>query len=256
MTKIARKCLLLAVASLLVANAVRQERITVYLIGDSTMADKRPGAFPETGWGTPFKSFFNSSVTIDNRAVNGRSTKSFIEEGLWHRVEESLQPGDYVLIQFGHNDEVKEKVGRYTTPEQFKDNLRMFVSEARKKEAIPILLSPVARRKFDDAGNVVDTHPEYSPLVHHIAAETKTPFIDLDTKSRELLTRFGEEHSKYLFLQLKPGEHPNYPGGKNDNTHFSELGARLVAQIVLAEIVALRLNLRDRVVNHEKMKSP
>ncbi len=248
--------MLLVVAAVLIAANTRQKTITVYLIGDSTIADKRASAFPETGWGTPFKSFFDSSVVVDNRAVNGRSTKSFLEEGLWKKVVDRLQPGDYVFIQFGHNDEVKEKVGRYTTPDQFKDNLRLFVRETRANNASPVLLSPVTRRKFDSNGNVAETHPEYSGLVREVAAETNTPFIDLDTKSRELLARFGEEYSKYLFLQLAPGEHPNYPQGKDDNTHFSELGARLIAQLVLAEVLALPLELSDRIINRSKLKTP
>lgn len=230
-------------------------KITVYLIGDSTIADKRASAFPETGWGTPFKTFFDSSVVVDNRAKNGRSTKSFIAENLWQPIVDNLRKGDYVFIQFGHNDEAKSKGDRYATPDQYKDNLRKFVAETRKKGASPVLLSPVTRRRFDDQGNILETHPEYSPLVKEVALETKTPFIDLDAKSRELLQRFGKENSKYLFLQLEPREHPNYPNGRDDNTHFNELGARLVAQIVLAEVRALRLELGNHIVNKDKLES-
>jgi lysophospholipase L1-like esterase len=226
----------------------------VYLIGDSTIADKRPGAFPETGWGTPFKTFFDSSVVVDNRAMNGRSTRTFISENRWRPIVDALNEGDYVFIQFGHNDEAKEKTDRYTSPEEYKENLRRFVSETRKKKAHPVLLSPVTRRRFDDAGKILETHVAYSPLVRHVAEETKAPFIDLDSKSRQLLQQFGTDDSKYLFLQLEPGEHPNYPEGKNDNTHFSELGARKIAQIVLAEMIALRLDLVERVINREKKK--
>jgi hypothetical protein len=100
----------------------------------------------------------------------------------------------------------------------------------------------------------VETHAEYSPLVRQVADETKTPFIDLDFKSRQLLQQFGKDDSRYLFLQLEPGEHPNYPEGKNDNTHFSEFGARKVAQIVLAEIIALRMDLAERIINQQKKK--
>ncbi len=231
-------------------------KITVYLIGDSTMADKRVSAFPETGWGTPFKTFFDSSVVVDNHARNGRSTKSFIAENLWQPIADNLRKGDYVFIQFGHNDEAKSKGERYATPDQYKDNLRKFVAETRKKGATPVLLSPVTRRRFDDQGSILETHPEYSPLVKEVALETKTPFIDLDAKSRALLQRFGKENSKYLFLQLEPREHPNYPNGRDDNTHFNELGARLVAQIVLAEVRALQLELGNHIVNKDKMKSP
>lgn len=231
------------------------KKITVYLIGDSTIADKTPQTFPETGWGTPFKTFFDSTVVIENRAKNGRSTKSFIAENLWQPIADALQENDYVFIQFGHNDEAKEKVGRYATPEEYKKNLHRFISEARGKKANPVLLTPVTRRKFDKDGRIMETHVEYSKLAREVAKETGVPFIDLDEKSRQLLQQFGEETSKLLFLQLQPGEHPNYPEGKEDNTHFSELGARKIAQVVLSEIVALRLELSDRIVKPKKKTS-
>lgn len=224
------------------------EKITVYLIGDSTVADKSVKAYPETGWGTPFKIFFDSTVTVDNRAKNGRSTRTFISENLWQPIVDNLREGDYVFIQFGHNDEVKEKVDRYATPEEYKKNLAKFITESRNKKAIPVLLTPVTRRKFDNDGNVMETHATYSPLVREVAKELNAPLIDLDAMSRELLQQFGVEHSKLLFLQLKPGEHPNYPQGKDDNTHFSELGARKMAQLVLAEIRNLKLELSERIV--------
>lgn len=234
----------------------QEKKITIYLIGDSTIADKQTSAFPETGWGTPFKTFFDHSVVIENHAKNGRSTKSFIDENRWSPIHDQLKEGDYVFIQFGHNDEVKEKVGRYSTPDEYKANLKKFVEESRSKKANPVLLTPVARRKFDEHGKVMETHAEYSPLVREVASETNTPLIDLDARSQNLLQQFGEENSELLFLHLQPGEHPNYPAGKSDNTHFSELGARKVAQIVLAEIVALRLELANRIINNNKPKTP
>jgi lysophospholipase L1-like esterase len=221
------------------------KKITVYLIGDSTMSNKKTEAYPETGWGMPFKYFFDSTVVVDNRAKNGRSTRTFISENLWQPVADNLKEGDYVFIQFGHNDESKEKGDRYTTAEQYKSNLVKFITETRAKKANPILLTPVSRRKFKD-GKVQETHQEYSPLVIEVATQQHVPLIDLDTKSRELLQKFGEEQSKLLFLQLAPGEHPNYPEGKNDNTHFNELGARLIAQIVLDEIKNQKIGLADR----------
>ena len=221
-------------------------KITVYLIGDSTMSNKKTEAYPETGWGMPFKYFFDSTVVVDNRAKNGRSTRTFISENLWQPVADNLKEGDYVFIQFGHNDESKEKGDRYTTPEQYKGNLLKFITETRAKKANPILLTPVSRRKFKE-GKAQETHQEYSPLVIEVATQQNVPLIDLDTKGRELLQKFGEEQSKLLFLQLAPGEHPNYPDGKVDNTHFNELGARLIAQIVLSEIKNQKIGLADRI---------
>lgn len=214
-------------------------KIKIWLIGDSTMSVKEIKAYPETGWGMPFAHFFDSTVVVDNRAKNGRSTRTFISENLWQPVADNLQEGDYVFIQFGHNDQSKEKVDRYTTPEQYKANLKKFVTESRNKKAIPVLLSPVSRRYFDSSGRIRETHGIYSKLSEEVAAELKVPFIDLDSKSRALYQKLGPENSKLLFLQLEPNEHPNYPEGKNDNTHFNELGARKIAQIVLAELRTL-----------------
>ncbi|WP_018479485.1 rhamnogalacturonan acetylesterase [Pontibacter roseus] len=228
----------------------QKEPIKVYLIGDSTISIKETKAYPETGWGMPFVHFFDSSVTVDNRAKNGRSTRTFIEEGLWQPVADNLQAGDYVFIQFGHNDEVETKKS-YTPKDQYTANLTRFIKETRKKKAIPVLITPAARRQFDETGTIVGTHEVYSALVREVAKQQKTPLIDLDRKSQELLQQFGVEGSKHLFLQLAPGEHPNYPEGKDDNTHFNELGARKVAQLVLAEVKALKLELADRIVKKE-----
>ena len=222
--------------------------ITIYMIGDSTMSIKAPRAYPETGWGMPFAGFFDSTVKVDNRAKNGRSTRTFISENLWQPVFDNLNEGDYVFIQFGHNDESKEKTERYTTPDQYKENLTRFVKETRSKKAIPVLLTPVSRRRFDKEGNALETHAAYSPLVKEVAKALNVLFIDLDTKSKDLYQQMGVENSRLLFLQLKPGEHPNYPGGKDDNTHFNELGARLIAQIVLAEVKVIDPLLAGRII--------
>ncbi|WP_207497297.1 rhamnogalacturonan acetylesterase [Aridibaculum aurantiacum] len=227
------------------------KKTTVWLVGDSTIAIKETRRYPETGWGMPFVHFFDSTVQIENRAKNGRSTRTFISEKLWQPVSEGMKEGDYLFIQFGHNDESKEKTDRYTTPEDYKANITRFVNEARQKKAQPVLITPVSRRKFKD-GKQVPTHEVYSQLVKELAAELKVPLIDLDAKSQALYQKLGEEPSKLLFLQLAANEHPNYPEGKNDNTHFSELGARLVAQLVLQEIKALNLDLANKVVKPVK----
>lgn len=225
----------------------QQKKIKVFLAGDSTIAIKEKKAFPETGWGMPFVHFFDSTVQVENRAKNGRSTRTFIEEGLWQALINDVQTGDYVFVQFGHNDESEEKKDRYTTPDQYKRNLKRYIDETKAKGATPVLLTPVSRRKFKD-GKALETHTQYSALVKEVAATSKVAFIDLDAKSRALYQQMGEETSKLLFLQLQPGAHPNYPDGKVDNTHFNELGARLIAQIVLSEIKALNLGLAQHIV--------
>jgi lysophospholipase L1-like esterase len=234
--------------------SVFQSKTTVFIIGDSTAANKLTKAYPETGWGMPFTYFFDSTVVVNNLAKNGRSTRTFLSEGLWSTALSTMKKGDYVLIQFGHNDESKEKVDRYTTPEQYIENLTKFVNETRSKQATPILITPVSRRKFDKEGQALETHKEYTPLVKQVAEKLKVALIDLDEKSRQLYQQMGEENSKLLFLQLLPNEHPNYPEGKIDNTHFSELGARKIAQILLQEIKALKLPLADKVIKPEVKK--
>jgi lysophospholipase L1-like esterase len=207
----------------------------IYLVGDSTIATKNINAYPETGWGMPFTHFFDSTIEVDNRALNGRSTKSFISENRWQPILNNLQERDYVFIQFGHNDEVATKQ-TFTTKEQFEANLKRYVTETRAKKAFPVLITPVARRKFDSSGKIVDTHEVYSAIVRTVAKQENVPLIDLDKKSQGLLQQLGPQDSKWLYNYLTPGEHPNYPQGKQDDTHFSELGARKMAQIVLAEI--------------------
>ena len=221
-------------------------KIKVYLVGDSTMSVKQVKAYPETGWGMPFAAFFDETVTVDNRAQNGRSTKTFLAENRWQPVASDLHEGDYVFIQFGHNDEVPTKAS-YTPEADFAANLKRFVSETRTRKAQPVLLTPAARRKFDAAGKIEETHAAYAELVRAVARETSTPLIDLDRSSQALLQQFGVENSKLLFNHLAPGEHPNYPDGREDNTHFNELGARRMAELVLADIRSLKLGLADRV---------
>jgi len=225
-----------------------KKKIKVYLIGDSTIAIKETKSYPETGWGMPFTYFFDSTIEVDNRAKNGRSTRTFISENRWQPVADSLQEGDYVFIQFGHNDQSKEKTDRYVTPEQFKINLAKFVSETRAKKASPVLITAVARRKFDSTNHIVDGHGVYTQIVRELAKELDVPMIDLQKTSTALLEKWGVENSKLLFLQLEKGEHPNYPDGKIDNTHFSELGARRMAQLVLEDIKKLNLELANHIV--------
>ncbi|MES1223011.1 MAG: rhamnogalacturonan acetylesterase [Bacteroidota bacterium] len=227
-----------------------KKKITIWLCGDSTMSIKETKAFPETGWGMPFIYFWDTTVTVENLAKNGRSTSSFRNEGLWQKVLDKAEEGDYVFIQFGHNDEVATKK-TYTTEAEFKTNLEKYVDDTKSKKANPVLLTPVARRKFDSEGKVVGTHDVYAKIVRDVAKEKNVSLIDLDKKGQELIQSFGKENSKFLFNQLKPGEHPNYPEGKEDNTHFNELGARLIAEIVLKEIQSQHLDLENRIINHK-----
>ena len=219
--------------------------ITVYLAGDSTMAQKQPDKRPETGWGEKLQPYFDpQKVKIDNRAQNGRSTKSFIDEGRWKAIADNLKKGDYVFIEFGHNDEKSDKPEIYAAANtDYRNNLIKFVTEVRAKNAFPILLTPVARRKFDEQGNLVDTHGEYPGAVRKVAAELKVPLIDMSVLSEKVLKDDGAEKSRQLFLQLKPGENPNYPKGVEDNTHFNQHGAEEMAKLAIGEIKRQKIRL-------------
>jgi len=218
----------------------------LYLIGDSTMAQKVRQTFPETGWGMPLGTFFDSTVVVDNRAQNGRSTRTFLAENRWQPVVDALQPNDYVFIQFGHNDESQNYPDRYTSPEDYRRNLTKFVTETRTKKAIPVLLTPVTRRYFDKEGRIKETHMLHSAATMAVAKEQQVLLVDMDRLSRELLQQMGEENSKLLFMQLAPGDHPNYPLGRADNTHFNELGARKMAQLVVNDLRAQHVALAEK----------
>lgn len=225
----------------------QKKKIKIFLAGDSTCAIKETKAYPETGWGMPFEYFWDSTITVINKAKNGRSTKSFITEGLWKLITDEATEGDYIFIQFGHNDEVPTKK-TYTTETEFRANLIKYVDEAREKKATPVLLTPVARRKFDSTGNVVGTHDVYAAIVRSVAVDKNVVLIDADLKAQQIYQQMGVDNSKLLFLQLQPGQHPNYPDGKEDNTHFSELGARLIAQMVLQDIKQQIPELYNRII--------
>lgn len=232
-----RNILFVLALATLAAFRLPEHRVTIFMIGDSTMADKPLADNPERGWGQLFPRYLNEEVQVRNYAVNGRSTKSFIKEGRWDSVLKYLQKDDYVLIQFGHNDSKTEDTSRYAAPHGlYRDNLARFVREARAKGAIPVLITPVMRRKFDAAGKFTDTHGEYPGVVRALAAEMNVPLIDLHKSSRDLIEQHGVEGSKKLFLWIDPRHFTAAMDGRKDDTHFSEYGASQVASLVCDEI--------------------
>jgi len=224
-------------------------RITVHLAGDSTMAEKLESKRPETGWGEMLQQHFDTAaVRVVNHARNGRSTRTFISEGRWQQIVDSLHAGDYVFIQFGHNDASRDKTDRYTPPADYRSNLIKFVNETRSKGATLVLLTPVMRRRFDSTGVFRDSHREYPDIVRSVAKEMQVPLIDMHRTSEQMLRLFGPQASTALFLQLAPGENPNYPNGIQDNTHFSPFGARVIAALAVEGIREARLPLFERML--------
>jgi lysophospholipase L1-like esterase len=226
-----------------------KKNIHIWLIGDSTMCTQPRDRSPVTGWGTPFEDFFDSTVTVLNKARGGRSTRTFISEGRWKNVNDSLGEADYVFIQFGHNDEAKEPqyAERYTPVPDYKVNLIKFITETREKKGIPVLITPVTRLVFDSLGHVKETHKEYSAAVWEVGKQYNVPVIDLDKRSRDLVDEFGPKYAKVLYMQVDSMQNPHYPTGRKDNTHFNEYGARRMAELVLADIRLLKLELSDRI---------
>ncbi len=147
-------CCLISVMTFSFITKAAETDITVFMAGDSTMSIKEVKDYPETGWGMPFSYFFNDHVKVDNRAKNGRSTKTFISEQRWQGILTELKAGDYVFIQFGHNDQSKHKVDRYTPPAEFRHNLSQFIAQTKEKNAFPILMTPITRRYFSDDGTI------------------------------------------------------------------------------------------------------
>jgi lysophospholipase L1-like esterase len=221
-------------------NEPEKNIVTIFMIGNSTMADKPyKDGNPEKGWGQIFPLYFMDSVKVKNYALNGRSTKSFIDEGRWKIVLEEIKPGDYVIIQFGHNDEKKDDPKRYTDPHtDFKNNLTRFVTDTRSKDGIPVLATPIVRRKFDSKGNFYNTHGDYPEVVREVAKELNVPLLDLQKGTEKLLKEFGEEKSKCLYLYIEPFEYKSLPNGKTDDTHLSAYGAFKVCDLAAEEIRA------------------
>lgn len=242
MTKIIR---IIIILSVLLFSCSLDKKITIYLVGDSTMANKPdPDNNPERGWGQMLPMFFNENVTIKNYAVNGRSTKSFIDEGKWEEVISQVKEGDYVFMQFGHNDQKDKDPRRYTNPVTgYRYNLEKFVNETRNKSGTPVLFSSIVRRKFNEFATLVDTHGIYPLIVRQVANDLRIPFVDLQLKSEQLVNLLGKKKSKEIYLWVEPGIYSKYPDGKQDNTHFSKKGATMMAQLAVKGLIENRLNI-------------
>ncbi len=212
--------------------------LTVYTIGDSTMANKPLDKNNlERGWGQALGAYFDSRyVIVDNHAMNGRSSKSFFNEGRWQPIYDNLKKGDYVFIQFGHNDE-KPKEDRHTDPgSTFNEQLKFYVRQTREKGAIPVLFTPMVRRKFGEDGHLVPTHGDYPQAVRDVAAEMGVVLIDHNLSSKALVDKMGPEDSKKLFMWVEKGTNLAAPDGRQDDTHMNGLGAKTMANIILDEV--------------------
>ena len=204
--------------------------MTIYICGDSTAASYKPEQAPIMGWGQALGELL-PGARVENRAMAGRSTKSFLSEGRLQKIETEIQPGDLMLIQFTHND-VNELVWRHTDPwTSFYHNLEIFVDTAILHGARPVLLTPICLRSWRD-GRLLESHGEYPDAIRVLAARRNVPLIDLYEKSTALVREMGDEESKKLYLHVEPGVYPAYPSGNMDDTHTKRAGAEAYAQMV------------------------
>ena len=252
-----KKVLAILVLALITLMSARRQTTTIFIIGDSTAANKdTTGGKQERGWGMALQNCFDENIVVDNHAVNGRSSLSFINEGRWDKVLERIKPGDYVIIQFGHNDE-KPKADRHTDPgSTFDYNLAKFVRETREHGGIPVLMNSVVRRNFfvqapecdDDeklrtttyqdgvkmieGDSLIDTHGLYRVAPRDVARRMNCHFVDANQITHDLEQGLGREASKKLHMWFLPGEEPSLPKGRQDNTHYNVYGAQVVARLL------------------------
>ena len=241
-------------ALLLCLTLSAQEKIVLRLMGDSTMADKDLSyGNPERGWGQRLKSHVDADVPVANYAQNGRSTKSVQTLGIWDRVKNDLKAGDYLFIQFGHNDSKESDTTRYAAPYgAYQDNIRLFVDHALKVGAKPVLFTPVSRRWFDSEGNLKrECHGDYPDAVKKVAAEYGLPLIDANAITQEWLVSLGDEPSRKYYMWIEKGTNPKHPDGKVDNTHTNVAGARQIVNLLLPEIVKVIPELAAHVVDYD-----
>jgi lysophospholipase L1-like esterase len=228
-------------------TAIDRRAMKVLIASDSTAAQYAPERWPQMGWGMLLRCSLDASVTVDNRARAGRSTRTFIAEGLFDALAQQTNPGDTVLIQFGHNDASVTKPERYAGPVDYGANLRHFIAVVRGRKAQPVLLTPVAIRKFEN-GRVVESHGEYTQVARAVAAQTRTPLVDLDADSMAYFQSIGEEDSKKYYLHYNAADNiAAFPTGISDDTHFNELGARAVAALIARRLKHLHIPLSKHV---------
>ncbi|MCB0570932.1 MAG: rhamnogalacturonan acetylesterase [Phaeodactylibacter sp.] len=256
---------LLALCIFLCAFVLPQKKtVTIYLIGDSTMAnyadnyeegkDYFKTRYPVTGWGQVFQGFFDGAnladfkhlfhagrVVVDDRARGGRSTRTFFQEGRWRAVYEQLKKGDVVIMQFGHNDAAENKPERYVDIQGYKEFLRLYVAQTREKGAVPIVLTPVCRNYRWKDGHLENVHGEYPQAALDVATEMNALFIDLNQLSMDAFSEKGQEYvTEHYFMNLPPGKYEAYPEGQSDNTHFQPEGAKAVAGLAFEAMKRLK----------------
>ncbi|MFE1797811.1 rhamnogalacturonan acetylesterase [Streptomyces sp. NPDC059517] len=232
------------------AQAAAAATGTLYIASDSTAQTYSSGYYPQAGWGQKLSSYFTSNITVANRAIGGRSSRSFIEQGRLAAIHQVIKAGDYLFVQFGHNDATVGNAERYTSPADYKEYLRNdYIRGTRARGATPVVVTPVSRRSYNaTTGKFNVSFPAYVDAAKAVAQEEGAPLVDLSAASRAYLDGIGVEASKGIFLWLNAGQYPNFPNGVQDNTHFQERGAVEMARLVARAVAGLGLPLSGEVV--------
>lgn len=215
--------------------------VRIFIAGDSTAQTYDENKTLMRGWGQMLPQFFTEQVEVINRAKAGRSTKSFIDEKRWEGILTDLRKGDWVIVQFAHND-TSSKPERHASPADFKANLLRFINDTRVRGANILLLTPIVMRTFNEQGNLVDDRlKNYPGIIRQLAQEESVPLIDINLQTRDLILTLGNESSKELYYWVKPGEDTSKPDGAKDDTHMREVGALKVAQMVAKGMWQMKL---------------
>ncbi len=206
----------------------------IFWAGDSTVQTNDITTYPQTGIGQVFPLYLRDGITVCNHAKNGRSTKSFMDEGRLEEIDRNISEGDFLFIQFGHNDEKDQDPARYTIPgSTFDENLRVFINVARKHGAYPVLITPLERRCFDEEGILgPGAHADYVAAMKDVARQEAVPLVDLYSMSREDLKKAGREKTTEWYMNIEPGVYKSCPDGKKDNTHLKYAGAVTFAGLI------------------------
>lgn len=219
----------------------------IFIVGDSTASAYGPGRAPRMGWGQVLEPLYNDYISVFNLAKSGRSTRSYIDEGYFAALETHLDKGDFLLVQFGHNDQKTDRPKRYAPAGTlYKELLKRYVGLAKEKGAKPVLLTSVVRRHYE-GGELVPTLSAYTAAMMEVAEEASVDLIDMNSMTRSMVLAAGEEGSKTLYLHLKKGASPlSAHADVVDNTHFSAKGAYVVAAMVADALDQLGLKLFRR----------
>lgn len=239
----------LALPALLLLTSAKEKKVKLITVGDSTMAPNRrlggDPADPGRGWVEGLPRYMDTEkIEIVNEAISGRSTRSYLDEGAWAKVLPKIGKGDYVLIQFGHNDQKKTDPKRYTDPQgDYKEFLRLYINETRERGGVPILATSIVRRHFDQDGKLKDTHRAYLAAMKEVGVEMGVPVVDMEALTRAFIQQAGSEESKKYYIYVEPGVAKRFPEGAKDDTHLGVEGADAFAKLFVQGVVEMDLPL-------------